>query len=217
MRLFTFYRSLASWRVRIALALKGLEAELIPVDLLAGEQHKDDFASANPEASVPLLEIDGLRLAQSMAILEYLEETRPRPALLPEDPPARALARRLCLISAADSHPLVVPRVRAHLAGTLSLDDDGIHAWARHWMMRGCGAMESVIAANGLGTGRFLFGDTPGMAEACLLPHLFGTRAFGGDASAYPTLIRVEAACMELAPFSATHPRTQPDFPNATQ
>lgn len=213
MRLFTFHRSLAAWRVRIALSLKGLAFEQVPINLLTGEQHGDDYKAANPESAVPLLEIDGNALAQSLAIIEYLEETRPEPALLPKDPAQRALARRFAMIAAADAHPLIVPRVRVYLAKELGQDEDGINRWARHWMERGCAAMEAIAEAKGLGKQGFLFGDTPGMADAVLVPQMFGTRNFGGDTSVFPILTRLEAACMEHDAFSTTHPKHAPDFP----
>lgn len=213
MRLFTFYRSLAAWRVRIALSLKGLPYDPASVNLLEGHQFSDSFRAANPESAVPLLEIDDQALAQSMAILEYLEETRPSPALLPADPAQRALARRFALIAAADAHPLVVPRVRVYLGKELGLDEAGISRWAIHWMERGCAAMEAVAEAKGLGKKGFLFGDTPGLADVVLVPQMFGTRNFGGDTSGFPILSRIEAACMELPAFADTHPKNQPDFP----
>ncbi len=213
MRLFTFYRSLASWRVRIALSLKGIEAEQISIDLLAGAQHEDGFISANPEASVPVLEIDGHRLAQSLAILEYLEETRPTPPLLPVDAAERALARRFAQIAAADSHPLIVPRVRSYLSKEIGLGNDDVNAWARHWMERGCAAMEKLALEHGVGEGGFLFGARPGFAEACLVPHLHGTRVFEGNTERYPCLSALEATCMNDEAFSATHPKNAPDYP----
>ena len=216
-QLYTFYRSLATWRVRIALSLKGLSFEQIPVNLLAADQYAPSFRTLNPEATVPLLQIDGDALAQSIAILEYLEETRPHPALLPADPLERALARRFALIAAADAHPLIVPRVRQYLKKQLNLDEDAVTAWVLHWMQRACAAMEELAMTKGLGPDagnrRYLFGDTPGMAEAILVPQLYGTRNYGGDTSRYPILTKVETACMTLDAFALTHPRHAPDFP----
>ena len=211
MRLYSFYRSLAAWRVRVALALKGETPELLTVDLLAGEQHRPDYTSQNPEASVPLLQIDDLALAQSMAILEYLEETRPEPPLLPSDPAERALVRRFALISAADSHPLIVPRARVYLKDALGHDDDEVSMWCRNWLMRGCEAMENLLADQP--ANRFTFADRPLISDLCLVPHLFGTRNFGGDTSSFQRLTAIEEACNELDAFANNHPRLQPDFP----
>jgi len=211
MRLYTFYRSLATWRVRVALALKGLEPELVTVDLIAGDQHRADFSSRNPEASVPLLEIDDLALAQSMAILEYLEETRPQPPLLPRAPADRALVRRFALISAADSHPLIVPRARTFLKGTFGHSDDEVAQWCRNWLMRGCEAMERLLA--GQPVRKFSFADQPMISDLCLVPHLFGTRNFGGDPSGFERLMAIEENCNGLDAFARNHPRLQPDFP----
>lgn len=214
MRLYSFYRSLASWRVRIALQLKGIGYDVTPVDLLAGDQFAPGFAEANPESAVPLLETGEATLAQSMAILEYLEEYQPDPPLLPAGRVERALARRLCLISAADSHPLVVPRVRAYLRDELGQDEAGVSRWAAHWMMRGAAAMEALIAAHDLARDGFVFGSAPGMVEACLVPHLHGTRNFGADPAPFPTLLRIEAACAALPAFQAAHQNRLPDFPH---
>jgi maleylacetoacetate isomerase len=211
MRLYTFYRSLAAWRVRVALSLKGLEAELVTVDLIAGDQHRSDFKSRNPESSVPLLEIDDLSLAQSIAILEYLEETRPEPPLLPSSPQERQLVRRFSLISAADSHPLVVPRARNFLKNEFGHSDDEVSQWCRNWLMRGCEAMESLLA--GRPATRFSFADRPLMSDLCLVPHLHGTRNFGGDPSRFGRLVAIEEACNALPAFADNHPRLQPDFP----
>lgn len=211
MRLYTYYRSLATWRVRIALALKGLTPELVTLDLLAGDQHRDDYRAQNPESAVPLLLIDDQALAQSMSILEYLEETRPEPALLPSDPVERAFTRRLALISAADAHPLVVPRARKFLKETFGHTDDEVAQWCRNWLMRGCEAMERLVEARP--ASRFATADTPMMGDLCIVPHLHGTRNFGGDPSAFPRLSAIEEACLALDAFSATHPRHQPDFP----
>lgn len=211
MRLYTFYRSLAAWRVRVALSLKGLTPELVTIDLLAGDQHRDDFKSRNPESSVPLLEIDDLSLAQSIAILEYLEETRPQPALLPSAPADRALVRRFSLISAADSHPLIVPRARSFLRDSFGHSDEEVTEWCRNWLMRGCEAMESLLTGRPATT--FTFADEPLMSDLCLVPHLHGARNFGGDPTRFERLMAIEEACNALPEFADNHPRLQPDFP----
>jgi maleylacetoacetate isomerase len=211
MRIYSFYRSLAAWRVRIALSLKSLSADISTIDLLAGDQHGKDFKSRNPESSVPLLEIDDVVLAQSLAILEYLEETRPRPALLPVNPVDRAWVRRFALISAADSHPLMVPRARSFLRDEFGHSEEEIGKWCQNWLVRGCETMETLLQSTP--ETKFSFSNQPMISDLCLIPHLFGTRNFGAETSIYPQLTRIEENCNELSAFTDTHPRLQPDFP----
>ncbi|WP_373046672.1 maleylacetoacetate isomerase [Vulgatibacter sp.] len=206
MKLYGYWRSSASWRVRIALAFKGLAYEYVPVHLVkdGGEQHGAAHQRRNPMEQVPVLEVDGVRLAQSMAILEYLEETHPAPALLPAAPFARAKARQLAEVINAGIQPLqnlgVIQQVKA-----LGSDEK---AWAAHWIRKGLAALEVEAAES---AGRFLVGDAPSFADVCLVPQLYASRRFGIDPADYPTLARIEATCAALEPFAKAHADAQPD------
>lgn len=212
MKLYNYFRSSASYRVRLALALKGLDYEFVPVHLLrdGGEQFSDRYAGINPAKLVPVLEDGGAYLAQSMAIMEYLDEQHPEPPLLPRGSAAdRALVRQICLAIACDIHPLNNLRVLKYLKGTLGLSEEQKDAWARNWIGLGFVALEQQLAGAST-TGACCFGDTPGMADCCLIPQMFNARRFGTDLSAYPTLLRIEAHCNRLAPFVAAQPENQP-------
>ena len=212
MKLYGFWRSLATYRVRVALALKGLKAEEISIDLLKGEQLNADYRAVNPQAVVPSLALDdgGPPLFQSLAILEYLEETRPQPPLLPKDPRGRARVRGLALIAAADSHPLVVPRIRVYMEKQLRLDEATRNQWLQHWSMEGLEAIESHLAKE-KETGRFCHGDSPTMADICLAGQVIGATAyFKCDVSGVPAVMRIYDECMKLDAFSAPHPLKQP-------
>ena len=212
MKLYNYFRSSASYRVRLALALKGLDYEFVPVHLLrdGGEQFSDRYAGINPARLVPVLQDDGAYIAQSMAIMEYLDEQHPEPPLLPRGSAAdRALVRQIALAIACDIHPLNNLRVLKYLKGPLGLSEEQKDAWARNWIGLGFAALEQQLAAAST-TGRCCFGDTPGMADCCLIPQLFNARRFGTDLSPYPTLLRIEAHCNALAPFVAALPENQP-------
>lgn len=208
LKLHGYWRSTSTWRVRIGLHLKGLRFETAPVDLLAGEQHAAGFAAINPLGMVPALEVtEGgrtVRLAQSMAILEWLEERFPSPPLLPRDALARAKARQLAEIVNSSIQPLhnqlVLQRVEA---GGLDRRE-----WGSFWVKRGLAALEREAVAS---AGRFLVGDEPTVADACLVPQLYGARRFGVDPSAFPTLARIESTCADLPAFRAAHAEAQPD------
>jgi maleylacetoacetate isomerase len=213
LRIYGFWRSAASFRVRIALNLKGLAFEETMVDLDAGEQHAAAFLEVNAAGAVPALFVDdGPPLTQSLAILEYLEETHPAPALLPADARGRARVRALALVFAADHHPMIVPRVRRYLADVLGVDDDGRTAWIRHWFREGlvqaeaklCGAPE---------TGRFCHGDAPTIADLCLISQVMGARGFKVTTADLPTVDRIASACLELDPFARAAPLLQPGAP----
>ncbi|HEY0112174.1 MAG TPA: maleylacetoacetate isomerase [Allosphingosinicella sp.] len=202
-RLFDYYRSSASYRVRIALGLKGLDYERVPVDLLQGGQKGPDYRSVNPQGLIPLLEIDGHRIAQSLAIIDYLDATRPDPPLLPADPADSAHVRALALIVACDIHPLNNLRVLNYLKGPLAQPEDSRNAWYRHWVAEGLAALEALAAPR---SGLFLFGDTPTIADCCLVPQLFNARRFDVPLDPYPTLLRADAEAARLEAFAAAHP-----------
>ena len=212
MKLYGFWRSLATYRVKVALALKGLKADEISIDLLKGEQHGEDYRGVNPQAVVPVLVLDdgGPPLFQSMAILEYLEETRPQPPLLPKDARGRARVRGLALIAVADGHPLVVPRIRSYMEKELGLDEPARNRWLAHWSLKALEAIEAHLVAESE-TGRFCHGDAPTLADICLAGQVIGATAyFKCDVSGVPTAMRVYEECMKIDAFSRFHPMKQP-------
>ena len=215
MKLYTYWRSLATFRVRIALNLKGLAYEAIYVDLDAGQQHKTDYKSVNPQMVIPsLVEDDGNVLFQSIAIMEYLDETHPNPPLLPKDPRGRARVRALALINAADSHPLMVPRVRNFMEHELKLDEAAREKWIKHWIGEGLAAMDGHRARD-KESGTFAHGESVTMADICVAAQVTGAGFFKVDVSRYPTVMRIATRCMELAPFAKAHPLKQPGAPAA--
>jgi len=212
MRLYGYWRSSAAWRVRIALNLKGLSWESVPVHLVrdGGEQRQAPFLQLNPQGLVPVLEDGNAVLAQSLAIIEYLEETHPAVPLLPADPAARARVRSLAQLVACEIHPLNNLRVLQHLRDVLGLDQAQCDAWYRHWVSEGLAALEARLAREP-GSGRFCHGDTPGLADCCLVPQLYNARRYGCDLDAYPALLRIEAACNALEAFKSAAADAQPD------
>jgi maleylacetoacetate isomerase len=214
MKLFTYWRSQAAYRVRIALRLKGLEAEKVSLDLLKGDQFEASYRALNPESVVPtLIDGEGPPLVQSLAILEYLDEAHPAPPLLPRGIRDRAHVRALAQMVAMDAHPFIVPRVRKYLAEELRLDEAGTAKWVRHWLDAASEAIEATLARDPR-TGRFCCGDAPTIADICLVAHLTSAKLFGGrEASVFPTAGRIFAACMEIDAFKAEHPLRQPDAP----
>ncbi|MFC4931537.1 maleylacetoacetate isomerase [Massilia sp. GCM10023247] len=212
MKLHTYYRSSASYRVRIALKLKGLQAEESHVHLSknGGEQFGAAYDALNPQHLLPALEVDGRVLTQSLAIIEYLDETRPATPLLPSDAPGRARVRALSQAIAADIHPINNLRVLKYLGTELGASQDGKNAWYRHWVALGLEAIERQLAANPA-SGLFCHGDTPTMADCCLVPQLYNARRFECDLSGYPTLTAIEARCLALPAFRDAQPELQPD------
>lgn len=216
MKLYTYWRSQAAFRVRIALRLKGQVPEKITLDLLKGDQFDAAYRALNPESVVPtLIDGDGPPLVQSLAILEYLDEKIPEPPLLPRDVRGRAHARALAQMTAMDAHPFIVPRVRKYLQERFQFDDADVAEWVRHWLDAGSHAVEDLLARDPR-TGNFCVGDTPTIADICLVAHLTSCKLFGArEASAYKTAGRIFAECMKRDAFAAEHPLKQPDAPSA--
>ena len=211
MKLYGFWRSLASYRVRVALAMKGLKAEEISIDLVKGRQNDSDYLAVNPQGVVPALVLDdgGPPLFQSIAILEYLEELRPEPPLLPGDARGRARVRGLALIAAADGHPLITPRVRGYLEREMKQDEAARNRWLAHWTMRALEAIEGHLARE-TETGRFCHGDSPTMADICVASQMIGALAyFSCDTKNVPTTLRIYNQCMEIDAFAKAHPLKQ--------
>ena len=210
MKLYTFFRSSAAFRVRIALNLKGLAYEPQTISLPKGVHRSADFAKVNPQALVPTLVMDdGFHLAQSLAIIEYLEETHPRPPLLPKDPKQRARVRSLSDLIACEIHPLNNLRTLQHLRRALGQTEEQIKAWYCHWIADGLAKLEAELAQPG--TGAFCQGDTPTMADCCLVPQIFNARRYDCDLAPYPTVMRIFDTCMKLEAFDRAQPSKQPD------
>jgi maleylacetoacetate isomerase len=215
LKMYGFWRSAASFRVRTALNLKGLAFEETMIDLDAGEQLAPAFRAINPAAAVPALFVDdGPPLTQSLAILEYLEDLYPQPALLPADPRGKARVRALALIFAADHHPLIVPRVRRYLADAFEIDDAGRTNWVKHWFREGLAQGEARLAGDPA-TGRFCHGDAPTIADLCLMSQVFGARGFKVSTADLPTVERIAEACLAIDAFAKAAPLRQPGAPAA--
>ncbi len=214
MKLYGYWRSQATFRVRVAMNIKGIPpTEDEALDLAKGDQYKEAYKRVNPLAVVPALITDnGATLTQSMAIMEYLEETHPHPPLLPRDPLDRARVRALAMIPIAEIHPLMVPRVRSYVEKDLKLGEAVRVEWTRHWVGIGLAAMESMLASDKR-TGRFCHGDTLTMADICLAGQVIGAQNSDCDVKPYPTVVRIHEACMALDAFASAHPRKRPDAP----
>jgi maleylacetoacetate isomerase len=212
MKLYTYFRSSAAYRVRIALNLKGLPYETVPVHLVrhGGEQLSDEYRAINPSALVPSLQDEGATITQSMAILEYLEETHPALPLLPSTPLGRARVRELAQMIACDIHPLDNLRVLRYLVRTLGISEEAKSDWYRHWIAEGFAALEAQLARDPA-SARFCHGDTPTFADCCLVPQVYNAQRFGIDLAPYPRIVRINDACAELPAFIAAHPAQQPD------
>jgi maleylacetoacetate isomerase len=215
MQFFSFWRSLASFRVRIALNLKGLAADVTTVDLDADMQRVEGYRKVNPQMVLPaLIDGDGPPLFQSLAIIEYLNEVHPNPPLLPADPRGRARVRGLAQMVACEGHPLLTPRVRQYLEHELKLDADTRMAWSRHWIIETLKGLEGHLA-NDAATGKFCHGDTPTLADVCMVGHVTAAINTSCDLAPYPTVKRVFDTAMALPAFAKAHPLVQPDTPEA--
>lgn len=204
--LFDYYRSSAAYRVRIALNLKGMAYESVPVNLAAGEQKDAGYRARNPQGLVPMLEVDGQRIAQSLAIIDYLDATRPEPRLVPQDAGERAHVLGLALIVACDIHPLNNLRVLKYLKNDLGVSEEAKDEWYRHWVAEGLAALEEMARPR---AGAFLFGDSPTIADVCLVPQLYNARRFSVPITDYPTLRRADETASAHAAFAAAHPDRQ--------
>ncbi|MEA3045297.1 MAG: hypothetical protein QOH47_3135 [Sphingomonadales bacterium] len=200
--LYDYWRSSASYRVRIALNLKGAAYQRFPIDLLVSAQQRADYRARNPQGFVPMLEVDGRPITQSLAIMSWLEATMPEPPLLPGDPDGRAHVLALALVVACDIHPLNNLRVLKRLKA-LGVEEAARDDWYRHWVAEGLAALEALAAPR---AGRHLFGDSVTMADACLVPQMYNARRFAVPLDPYPILVRADAAANLLEPFAAAHP-----------
>jgi len=213
MELYTYFRSSAAYRARIALNLKGLKPEQHFIHLVkdGGQQHRPEFRKVNPQGFVPALVDGGEVITQSIAIIEYLDETHPNPPLLPKDALGRARVRAMALLIAADIHPLQNTRISKYLEQTLKVDEAARKQWTIRWITEGFTALETLMASHG-GAGKCCYGDTPTMADILLAPQMFSARRFGVDVTQFKTLERIDAHLQTIKAFQDAHPSKQPDF-----
>lgn len=213
MKLHNLHTSSTSYRVRIAFNLKGVPYEYIGIDVYAGKHREAPFTQISPSRSVPVLELDGGELlTQSMAVLEYIEETWPQPPLLPADALGRARVRALANVVACDMHPVNNLRILQYLDNVLMVSPQQKSAWYAHWIAEGLSALERMLA-NDPRTGRYCHGDAPTFADLCLVPQLANARRLECDLAPYPSVVRIEQTCLELEAFSKAQPHLQPDAP----
>jgi maleylacetoacetate isomerase len=205
--LHSAWRSSAAYRVRIGLNLKGLAYDIVPVNLVSSQHLEPAYAALNPSRLLPTLDVDGRTLTQSLAILEWLDETVPEPRLLPTDPFDRAAVRTMAEIVACDIHPVNNLRILRALTG-LGIDEPGREAWIQRWIADGFVALEAMVAKHGKG---FAFGDAPGLADCCLVPQVYNAERFKTDLTPFPAIRAVAARCAEHPAFAAAHPNQQPD------
>ncbi len=210
MKFYDYFRSSAAYRVRITMNLKGVEAERVFINLSKGEQRAASFLDVSPSGLVPVLEHDGHRIHQSLAIIDYLDALHPEPRMVPRDAAGRARVLGLALAMSTDIHPLTNLRVLNYVEHDVGGGKAARAAWIAHWVHEGLGALEAVLTHDAE-TGTFCHGEAPGIADACLVPQLFFARRFDLDLTAYPTLVRIDAACNELPAFADAHPMKQPD------
>ncbi|MFO1240565.1 MAG: maleylacetoacetate isomerase [Sphingomonadaceae bacterium] len=201
-RLYDYWRSSASYRVRIALNMKGLAYEAVPTSLLDGAQHAPDYVAKNPQGFVPMLEVGELRLTQSLAIIDWLDATQPGVRLIPSDPEKRAHALAMAYLIASDIHPINNLRILKYLKSEFGVEQAASDNWYRHWIIEGFRALEAMADRSA----PFLGGDAPNIADICLVPQMANANRFNTPLDAYPNLVRIDAACNALAPFKAAHP-----------
>jgi maleylacetoacetate isomerase len=209
MRLYSFFRSSAAYRVRIALNLKGVDYEIVTVNLPSGEHRTPDFLAVNPQATIPTLDDDGTILWQSLAIIEYLDARYPEPRLIPVEPVARARVQALAQLIACEIHPLNNLRVLQYLRGELGLTDAAVNRWYAHWIAEAFAPLETLVAR--FGGGRYCFGDSLSLADVYLVPQMYNARRFNCDLAPYPTLVRIAAGLEREPKFALAAPERQPD------
>jgi maleylpyruvate isomerase len=212
-QVYGFWRSIASFRVRVALRLKGLPFEEIPIDILSGEQFKQGYEAVNAERVVPTFIHDGYSIFQSLAIIEYLDDIQPEPRLIPVDARERAYARSLALTTIADAHPLVVPRVRNHLAKTFGADARAIEDWGKHWTTEGLATYERLLARRA--PAPFALGAEPGLADICVAGQVVGAHFLKLELGAFPAVAALADRCFQIPAFATSHPFEQPGFKTA--
>jgi maleylpyruvate isomerase len=209
-KIYGFWRSIASFRVRVALRLKGLAFEETPVDILSGDQFKPGYEAVNAERVVPTFIHDGHSIFQSLAIMEYLDDIQPKPRLIPQDARERAYARSLALMTVADAHPLVTPRVRNHLAATFGADAKAIEDWGMHWTTEGLATYERLLARRA--PAPFALGAEPGLADICIAGHVVTAQYLKMELSAFPVVARLADRCFAIPAFATSHPYEQPGY-----
>jgi maleylacetoacetate isomerase len=209
-QVYGFWRSIATFRVRVALRLKGLPFEETSVDILSGEQFKPEYAALNAERVVPTFIHNGHSLFQSLAIMEYIEDIKPEPRLTPADPKERAYARSLALLTVADAHPLVVPRVRNHLAKAFGANAHAIEQWATHWTTEGLATYERLLARRS--PAPFALGAEPGLADICIAGQVVGAHFLKLDLASFPVVAKLAERCFALSAFATSHPFEQPGY-----
>ncbi len=215
MRFYGHWRSLATYRVRVAINLKGIDVEVMPIDLFGKEHLGEHYHSINPQGLLPALDVgSGPALFQSMAIIEYIDDMFPNPPLLPSDPLGKARVRALAQIIAADSHPLMVPRVRNYLTEELGLDADGVQKWIHRFVMPALETCEEILTANSTSS-LYCYGDTPGLADIFLASHVIGAGFFKCDLSKLPRVLQIYENCSKLEAFAKAHPLKQPGAPTS--
>ena len=214
-QVYGFWRSIASFRVRAALRLKGLPFEEISIDILSGEQFKPEYAAINVERVVPTFIHDGYSIFQSLAIIEYLDDIQPEPRLIPVDARERAYARSLALTTIADAHPLVVPRVRNHLAKTFGADARAIEDWGKHWTTEGLATYERLLARRA--PAPFALGAEPGLADICVAGQVVGAHFLKLELGAFPAVAGLADRCFQIPAFATSHPFEQPGFKTAAR